>query len=334
VVSRSAPCSNDPDPCRLNSGFPGDEYCLLPPADGEGIQIHFGPKEYNDADAIESYMMEPGNDSYNSVLARVLLTSDKYYARVTVHARPGLHHWTSMGGPSDPNAAEAFYPDTACGQDTTAPGDFGGGQNLIYDNPPMGVPAPENEGLGRLIRGNTNACMRVHTYNMTDKPLLREMWLNLYFIDPDEVTQHAGTINLNGGRGLNLPPGQAKILTYESRFSRAGRIIQLSGHRHKWTPRFAVWLNDDLVYDSNIWVESVTFSYDSLIMNPPINTKGELDGAVSGVVRFEAGDTLRYSCFIENGSDQVLRFNNAFDDGEQCNLFGVTIGESLSGTFQ
>jgi len=34
VVSRIAPCHADLDPCGLDSGFEGDEYCLLPPAPG------------------------------------------------------------------------------------------------------------------------------------------------------------------------------------------------------------------------------------------------------------------------------------------------------------
>jgi hypothetical protein len=56
------------------------------------------------------------------------------------------------------------------------------------------------------------------------------------------------------------------------------------GHRHVWTPRFAVWLNDDLIYDSWSWQESVTFNFDSLTTNPPIATDLKHDGAVSGVL--------------------------------------------------
>jgi hypothetical protein len=74
--------------------------------------------------------------------------------------------------------------------------------------------------------------------------------------------------------------------------------------------------------------------YDTLTMNPPINTDGMVDGAVSGQVPVEAGDTLKFSCFIENESDPtLLRFSNELYGGEMCNLWGSAVGSGLSGTF-
>jgi hypothetical protein len=88
-------------------------------------------------------------------------------------------------------------------------------------------------------------------------------------MDESKITQRTGNISMVGALGLNLPAGQSRELAYTTRISGAGRIIQLYGHRHQWTPRFAVWLNDDLIYDSHDWKESVTFNYDSVTMNPP-----------------------------------------------------------------
>lgn len=107
----------------------------------------------------------------------------------------------------------------------------------------------------------------------------------------------------------------------------------LFGHRHVWTPRFAVWLNEKLIYDSHSWEESVTYNYDSLTMNPPINTAAKTDGGESGVINFKAGDKLKFSCFIENKSNKTLGFSNELYDGEMCNLWGSAVGAGLSGTF-
>src|SRR5689334_21722050 len=52
VASASIPCKKDADPCNLHSGFAGDEYCIFPPPEGKGIQIHFGPKNYTDQDEL------------------------------------------------------------------------------------------------------------------------------------------------------------------------------------------------------------------------------------------------------------------------------------------
>ena len=54
-VSYSKPCSDDPDPCGIHSGLDGDAYCQPAPAPGEGVQIHIGPKDYNDPAEIAKY---------------------------------------------------------------------------------------------------------------------------------------------------------------------------------------------------------------------------------------------------------------------------------------
>jgi hypothetical protein len=135
-----------------------------------------------------------------------------------------------------------------------------------------------------------------------------------------------------GGLGMNVAPGESQTLTYTETFSGDGRIIQMFGHRHVWTPRFAVWLNERLIYDSWDWEESVTYNFDSLTMNPAINTDAKTDGAVSGVIDVKAGDALKFSCFIENESEMALRFSNELYGGEMCNLWGTTVGTSLQAT--
>jgi hypothetical protein len=76
----------------------------------------------------------------------------------------------------------------------------------------------------------------------------------------------------------------------------------------------------------------VTFNYDSLTTNPPIATEAMIDGAVSGILEVQTGDVLKFSCFIENDSDQTLRFSNELYGGEMCNMWGKAVGTGLSAT--
>jgi hypothetical protein len=274
------------------------------------------------------YVIKPQDEFNNSVIGHIPLTADKFFNRIMVSMRPGSHHWISTIVEGKPE--EKFYNDTGCGSVTTI-GSLGGGQNLVYDNPPHGVQAPENEGLGRTVQGNSSLCMNLHAYNFTEANQLRELWVNLYFVDEAKVTQRAQGIGFVGGLGLNVAPGQKQELTYSMTAPNDGRIIQLFGHRHVWTPRFAVWLNEKLIYDSWSWQESVTFNYDSLTMNPAINTAGMVDGAVSGVLPVKSGDKLKFTCFIENKSDHRLGFSNELYGGEMCNLWGSAVGVSLRG---
>jgi hypothetical protein len=328
-VSYSAPCHGNPDPCGLGeTGWPGDEYCLPAPAPGEGIQIHIGPDDYADEAEVAKYVINPGEEFNNSVVGHIELDESRWYNRVTVSMRPGSHHWISTVVEGKPE--ERFYSeaDMSCG--ATSIGSIGGGQNLIYDNPPDGVPAPENVGWGGELPGNSSVCMNLHAYNYSDRPMLREMWINLYFVDEADVTLPREAIGVVAGTGIAIPPGESQTITYEMAFGADGRILDLYGHRHVWTPRFAAWLNDRLIYDSWSWQESVVYNYDSITTNPPINTEAMVDGAVSGVVEFKTGDIMKFSCFIENGSDKTLMWRNELYGGEMCNLWGSTVGKGTA----
>jgi len=301
---------------------------MLPPKEGEGIQIHWGPKDYKNAG---EYVMMPGQEFNNSILTKINgLTETKYYQHVKVQLRPGSHHWISSGGQT---GKEGFYPDASCGNDAIfSGGGIGGGQTLIYDQPPGGIQPAENAGLGRPVQPG-NVCMGLHAYNFSNEVRLREIWANLYFIDKAKITQMANPISLIGALGLNLAPGKAQALTYSTKTSAAGRIIQLFGHRHKWTPRFATWLDGKLIYDSWSWEEAVVYDYDSITQNPPINTDAKKDGAVSGVLPFNSGSEVKFTCFIENESKEALQFKNELAGGEMCIQFGIAVGAALVGMF-
>lgn len=90
------------------------------------------------------------------------------------------------------------------------------------------------------------------------------IWVNFYFIDEAEVTQHASWGAIIGGLGLSIAPGEKTELTYEFTFSgidetskNPARIIQLFGHRHAATDRFAAWLNGDLICSERCVHETV-----------------------------------------------------------------------------
>jgi hypothetical protein len=336
-VSYSKPCHDDPDPCGIATGWTGDEFCWPAPAEGEGIQIHIGPNDYDDPVEVAKYVIEPGTEFNNTVIGHIPLTQEAFYNRVMVRMRPGSHHWLSQVISGQPE--ERFYDEgrgcTGLAGEEGTFGTIGGGQTLIYDNPPNGEVPPENEGLGNRLPPDSSLCMNLHAYNYSERAQLREMWVNVYFVDPEKVTQHTEPIVIIAGTQLSVAPGENQALTYMQNFSAPGRIIQLWGHRHVWTPRFAVWLNENLVYDSWDWRESVVFNYDTITHNPAPNPDAEQDGAASGMLEVEPGDQLKFTCFIENTSDQTLKWRNELYGGEMCNLWGSTVGagSGLNGNF-
>jgi hypothetical protein len=333
VVSRAKPCHDDPNPCNIDSGFAGDEYCLPPPAEGEGIQVHFGPSDYTDMAEVAQYLLQPGEEFNDYGLAHVPTSETRFYNRIVYQMRPGSHHLINSLVEGHPTPG--FQPGGA-GCPGTRVGSLGGTQNLIYDSRPNGIVPPENEGLGYQLPGNSSICFNFHRYNTTEQAQLSEIWVNIYFVDEAEVTQRASWGAIIGGLGLRIPPGDEQELTYSHEFTSAepnARIIQLFGHRHAATYRYAAWLNDQLIYDSWDWVESVTYNYDSLTQNPPIDPAMMRDGGHSGVLPVKTGDVLKYTCFVRNETENTLTFANELYTGEMCNLFGQSVGARFFGTF-
>jgi len=325
--SWSKPCHDNPDPCNLKSGYPGDEYCLLPPPEGKGIQIHFGPKDYKNAAEVEKYILKAGEEFNSYAIVNVPLTEDKFYKYIKISMRPGSHHLINTLIPG--KQPEGFVAGRA-GCEGQSLGTFQGTQNLIVESPPQGIPAPENVGLGRPLPGNSSICQNYHRYNVTDKPALSEIWYNVWFVEEKDITQKASGIMVNAGPWSGIAPGQRTVLTTTTTVSGDGRIISLFGHRHAATERFAAWHNDKLIYDSWDWVESRLFNYDSLTMNPPIATDKKIDGAVSGMLPIKQGDRIKIECHVNNTTDQTLRFANELYTGEMCILFGSSVGVGIN----
>jgi hypothetical protein len=322
--SWSTPCHDDPDPCGLNSGFKGDEYCLLPPPEGEGVQIHFGPKRYDDPAEIEKYRLEPGEEINAYGIVNIPTTEEHWYSYVKLSMRPGSHHVINNIIAGHPE--EGFV---AGGCEGSSIAGFVGTQVLILESPPQGIPAPENEGLGRSLPANASICQNYHRYNFTDEPILSEIWYNVWFTEEENVTQRGQGVAVFAGPFAGIPPGTREVVTATTTVNGEGRILSLFGHRHAATERFAAFLNDELIYDSWDWVESRVFNYDSITENPPVNPDGMMDGAVSGIVEIKNGDAIRVECHVNNTTDQTLRFRNELYTGEMCILFGSTVGVGI-----
>ncbi|HMJ11344.1 MAG TPA: hypothetical protein VK524_08045 [Polyangiaceae bacterium] len=325
AASTHEPCNDDPNPCAIDSGFPGDEFCLPPPPPELGVQIHLGPKDYRDAAEVNRYLLEAGKEVNVLGVADVPTREDHFFDFVQLRMRPGSHHLINRVIERVPS--EGFISTMPCPAELLS-AYFVGAQSLARDDPARGIVAPENEGLGRVLPGNASLCMNQHAFNFGAEPILREVWINVYYMDPREVTQQENRIVLNADVG-EIPPGARSAASASADILGAGRILNLYGHRHSFTERFAVWHNDTLIYDSHDWYESAVYEFNSVTRNPAVAPERGMDGAASGPLEVEDGDRLRIQCDIHNTSETTLCFSNEIYTGEMCILFGATIGAQV-----
>ena len=333
-------------PCGpLNSGFPGDERCILPPDPSLGIQLHVGPKDYTDQAEIDKFILQPGEEKTECYHFSNPSPETISFFRQVYRMRQGSHHLiihTMLGGTTSP--PEGWYDCYGPEGDGFMP--IGGTQDGLSEFPPNGNIAPEDQLLGRPLTANAPMIFELHFYNSTTKPILREAWVNFEkkVVPAGQTMQILGGIFMGGGHGLSLPAGETQTLDYWCDNDLADRrVVSLFGHRHAHTERFSVWMNrgterEELVYEDYNWHDTKELIYNSRIDNGASDRATQTSGGYSGILTFQPGDRIEWECEIDNTTDnengvlpseQPLTFANEVYTGEMCMLFGSMVNNSV-----
>jgi hypothetical protein len=197
---------------------------------------------------------------------------------------------------------------------------------------PRGHVAPENKHVGRKIPARVTAQADMHYYNFTDHDIIREFWMNIYFVDAKEIEQDAAQIRGMGGFSWSrepIAPGTDKVYRYECPIKGEGRLLALLGHYHAHGKRFTAFLkrgsaDPEKVFEMYDYNDPATFEYDSRTKNPGFSDTNA--GALSGMLDVHDGDVLSWECHVVNDSNVGLRYVNEVKTGEMCNLWGQSLG--------
>lgn len=310
ALQESMPIEMALDECGLDTGYPGDEFCILPPPADQGFQVHMGPDSYEEPDAI--YMLEPGEEATRDFFDVSGNDEDVYFYFRQYRMRPGAHH--------------TILRDESNGRRLS-------GSNNNQDHPVGGVVAPENQGVGIPLAANTTISFNHHAINVTDESLLQEDWTNFWYKDPDEVTEVTTLLYDPGNRQATVAAGADVVLgPYTCDIQSSGRLISFWGHRHANNVRFSAWRLRDgeymQFYESYSWEEILWLEFTSLAENPVADRPKQQPGGHTGVLDLEPGDQLVHECHVINQTDNVLRFTNETYDGTMCIMIGDLVGTS------
>jgi hypothetical protein len=216
---------------------------------------------------------------------------------------------------------------------------FGGSQRPSVDRPQgtLEVP-PENAGLGQEIAARQQFSFNLHHINTGEAPILREMWVNVWYVDSSSVTEPIQTFAAMGSPAdMSIPAGQSVQREYACSVTSAARIISLYGHYHAHNTRFGAWIEhasgaSTSIYESFHWEDIPVYQFDSISSNPIAHVESRTDGAMSGLLMVAPGDRIHFQCDIENDSPQALRFADEAITGEMCILFGAYTGPNPCAT--
>ncbi|HKU39242.1 MAG TPA: hypothetical protein VJR89_13870 [Polyangiales bacterium] len=315
--------------CNINSGYPDDKACVPAPSAEEGIQIHVGPKDYTNQAEVAKFLMQPGDESSQCWTFHTPNDKDFFYQTFMLSGRAGTHH-----------IINTMYNTPLTDGGFGACADPGTGTNgAIIDNlpgaskayMPRGIVAPENKDIGRKIPPKAASQADMHYFNFTDKPIVREFWMNIYSVKPEDVKRQAAQIRAMGGLSwlaLPIAPGTDMTYKYECPIKGNGRILALLGHYHSHGKHFTASIRrkggaTEKVFEMYDYLDPAMFEYDSVSKNPAFTDKAA--GAVSGLLEVKDGDTLLWDCHIINDGNVGLTYTNEVKTGEMCNLWGSSL---------
>lgn len=297
------------DECGLDTQWPGDEYCILPPPADKGFQLHIGPSDYDNPEP--QFVMEPGTETTVNISATSGNTEPVYYYFRQYRMRPGSHHWIIMA-----NGRR-----------------LGGTQNLAKDNPDNGTIAPENSGVGMQLPARAQLGNSLHYYNFGDKPIIKEVWMNVWYRDAADVTEPA--LEMFSMLGMGIAPGQHVVRHGSCAITGSGRMLTAYGHVHAHNKRFSAWRvrggEKLLLHQQFDWEHPTVSEFSSITINPELVPGSMTDGGYSGVVDLEPGDTIEFECDIVNDTQKTFVGLNEAEDDEMCILVGDTAGAQVAG---
>jgi hypothetical protein len=298
-------------PCNLNTGYEGDDRCILPPPADKGYQLHIGPSNYKTPEA--AYVLQPGQEETTDFPATSTNDTDQYFFYRQYRLRPTTHHAIITAGNVGGIAG--------LGRIATA--------NASGEYPANGITAPEDMAVGIKLAAHSSIDVSFHTINTAATPQLRELWINFWY--KTGVTQPATEWFNIGNPVFSVPPHTMTTLgPYTCTVSGSGRLLWLYGHRHANNTRFTVsrirGAQKDVIYDADNWEEPLLLNYSSLVTNPAPNIPMGIEGGWSGILPMQAGDVVQWSCDVNNKNNTALTFTEQTYLGEMCIVDAEGVG--------
>lgn len=330
----------DADPA-YKTKWRGDEYCILPPPEALGMQVHVGPADYDDASGVEPFLLDPGEEINTNYYIKGSNPEGRHYYRTNWRMRDGSHHLIVTALADDRADGWASNAEGSRAEFGLGGTSVGGSQRTDTDRPQGTLDVPEeNRGIGGLLRARQQFSFNIHHMNRFEDVILREVWMNVWYMDDAQVTKPMQGMTLVGNpQDVQVRDGEHRVLHYAAPITGSPRIITMFGHRHANTDRFGIWIerkSGEIVsaYESFDYTDMPVYQFDSVSQNPTPDVEHHVDGGHSGLLQVSDGDRIHFVCDIKNRSGVTLAFKNELQTGEMCIVFGSSTGNGTFGTPQ
>ncbi|HTB74547.1 MAG TPA: hypothetical protein VK762_14960 [Polyangiaceae bacterium] len=312
------------------TGYPGDEYCILPPPPDQGTQVGYHPQgaaywqqmwagDFSGYEHLSSDWALAPNAEVTQNYRNIATNPEAHdYYRTYFRMRTGSHHaiitandnsmpipegWVALPS-ADAEASPALF-DASQGSLLSV---LGGQQRPDDGSPATLEKPPEDSGYYLKWPASPAVVFNLHYINAGSTPVLREGWVNLWW-ETDTHVLESWYMGMPSTEPKDFAVAPGGVLDYHASWTVPSgssiRLVSAFGHRHFWTTNFSSWVersgasSPEPVYQSFDWANMPSYRYDSLEHNQPSNPAMHVDGAPSGIMTLNPGDKLHFNCHVE-----------------------------------
>jgi hypothetical protein len=329
--------------------YPGDNVCIAAPDPALGMAFHYGPTTYDDPKEVSKFVLKPGEEVTDCMFFQSPNTSTIYFHEYHSRMRPFSHHMLLYVQPIS-GQVKTGGP-TACNQGAQTRNLFGAQSPQADFTSVTGGNSPENKGLAAMLSPSQQVVDQAHFINPSAKPILREAWANIVFVDKSEVTEVGDPIFFLAGFGSTIPMGQTQTwtgsATVPANAASDFRLLIATGHYHAHTKKFSAWVTiggqRQLLFEeygqstfATPYTEIAPEPKNWLFATTAVNTVDDPTNNVSGVgpgmnnttVYMKPGDKVDWACEIENNDVSLNATNPLYNPGvnRDPSAFSVSIG--------
>jgi hypothetical protein len=324
--------------CPTETDYPGNAFALCNQGEEKGLYLHYGPRDYDDPDNVEHFLLPAGGEIENCTYAITPNETAVYVKSYRGRMRPNSHHlilrtddaapWVENDIPQDCDFTQLVGGRWLVGsQDPQIDIAVGGGLLGSARGDTVPEPGDPDYQLGQRIDPHTKVQIDMHYTNPTNETILREAWVWFDYVDEAHVDNLVDMITFFQG-SIDVQPQQSFTTQRAACVAPTDRYVGLiTGHAHGALTRFSVWHQptggaQSLVYETYDWEEPGNLFYRDGLQNPVANPQALTHGGSSGYLFVKAGEALTFECEYFNTTDAPLSLGEKAGD-EMCNVFGM-----------
>lgn len=191
-------------------------------------------------------------------------------------------------------------------QDNATDGAVHSCSGLTFGPMPYGAQQPDASvsypaGIAAQIKSTQGFNLVVHYLNATQSAIIANVQVVLHKAAAGSVTQHAGVFFFNNVSGLypGIPPGQTQTITASYTTTIPMNILYAVAHMHSRSTNLTATYGGTMLYTTDSWD------------NAPLQ-------AYAPAVTLPAGTVIKWSCTINNTTNQTLTFGESAANNEMC----------------